>query len=268
MQPRIRVRFSRRAGESWHKFATVGLTGTDSLLSFAAARGESFARALQIPIRWKLLGCFKRQQLLLFAKVGSIRPAFFCGQSRALRAAWMDVDLGRKRRRRKKDDRDARSSSKALTSDVRERIEGWAEEAADVYGLELFDIEIAPHWKIEVFVDKDGGFEPGGGVTIAQCAEVSRYVEALLDTDDSVPEKYTIEVSSPGVERKLKKPNHFAKVVGRTVRLVAHVPVDGQNVFEGELVAFDDPELTVEVDGESYTLTLGQLAKARLTYEF
>jgi ribosome maturation factor RimP len=178
----------------------------------------------------------------------------------------MDVDVGK--RRRKRSERDDRAPSKPLTDSVRARIEGWAEEAADVYGLELFDVEITPQWKIGVFVDKEGGFEPGKGVTIDECAEVSRYVEALLDTDDDVPEKYTIEVSSPGVERKLSKPRHFAKVVGRSVRVVVHVPVDGQNVFEGELIGFDDPELTIDVEGTTHTLTLGQLAKARLTYEF
>lgn len=155
-----------------------------------------------------------------------------------------------------------------MTSDVRERIEGWAEEAADVYGLDLFDVEVSRHWKIELFVDKEGGFEPGQGVTIDECAEVSRYVEALLDTDDDVPESYTIEVSSPGVERKLTKPRHWGKVVGRTVRAVVHVPRDGQNVFEGKLVSFDDPDLAIEVDGETHEFTLGELAKARLTYDF
>lgn len=179
----------------------------------------------------------------------------------------MDVEVG-KRRRKSRDKRDDRKPSKPLTDDMRRRIEGWAEEAADVYGLELFDAEISSSWKIELFVDKEGGFEPGKGVTIAECAEVSRYVEALLDTDDAVPESYTIEVSSPGVERKLSKPRHWEHVIGRTVRVVAHVPRDGQNVFEGELVSFEDPELTLEVDGDTHTFTLGELAKARLTHDF
>lgn len=176
--------------------------------------------------------------------------------------------LGRKRRRKNRDAREERAPSKPVTPDARKRVESWAEEAADVYGLDLFDVEVSDHWKIAVFVDKEGGFEPGKGVTIDECAEVSRYVEALLDTDDDVPEKYTIEVSSPGVERKLSKPRHFEKVVGRSVRLVLHVAIDGQNVLEGNLVSFEDPELVVSADGETHTLTLGQLAKARLTYEF
>ena len=111
---------------------------------------------------------------------------------------------GRKKRRRRRDDT-PQGSSKPLTPELREEIRGWAEEAADVHGLYVWDVEflVQGRWIVRVYVDRPGA-EPGMGINVSQCAEISRYMEALFDADDRVPEVYVMEVSSPGIERPLK----------------------------------------------------------------
>lgn len=174
------------------------------------------------------------------------------------------------RRRRKKNTSDsAEVPSRRLTPEVEARIEAWAQEAADAYDLALFDVVARPNWLLSVFVDHQGATEPGKGVSVDELADVSRYIEAFLDADEDVYQNYTLEVSSPGVERKLEKPRHFELSVGRDVRIVVHEPIDKQNVFEGRLAAFSDGVVTVQTGpDESVELDLANIAKARLTYDF
>lgn len=159
-------------------------------------------------------------------------------------------------------------SARPLTSAMIDKIEGLAQEAADANGLVLFDIEIGNPWVIQIYVDRPNA-EPGQGVTIDECALVSRYVEGFLDVDEQVWPNYTLEVSSPGVERKLSKPRHYELSVGRDVRIVVHHPIDKQNVFKGKLVAFKDGQPTVECGAdEVVTIDWDNIAKSRLIYDF
>jgi len=156
-----------------------------------------------------------------------------------------------------------------MTTELATKIEAWAEEAADAHGLALFDVAARPNWVLSVFVDRQDATEPGKGVSVDELADVSRYMEAFLDADEDVYQNYTLEVSSPGVERKLKKPRHFELSVGRDVRVVVHEPIDTQNVFEGRLAAFSDGVVTVQTGpDETVELDLANIAKARLTYDF
>lgn len=175
--------------------------------------------------------------------------------------------MGKRRRRRDRDE--GRSEpSKPLTEEVRAQIEAWAEEAADVHDLMLHDVEITPPWKIQVFVDRPRA-APGEGVEIEACAEVSRYVEAYLDADERIPERYTIEVSSPGIERKLKKPRHVALAVGQQVRVVTKEPVAGDNVVVGELTAFEDDVLTIHtMDADEVQVPWSNVTRAKTEFEF
>lgn len=173
-------------------------------------------------------------------------------------------------RRRRKSDRegDRRPAPKPVTAAVQGKVEAWAEEAADEHGLVVFDVEIHQPWVIQIYVDHEGA-EPGQGVTIDECAKVSRYVEAFLDVDDDVWPHYTLEVSSPGIERKLKKKQHFVLSVGRDVRIVVHEPIAKRNVFEGTLVDFDGETARVEcADDDVVAIQWGNIAKARLIYDF
>lgn len=161
-----------------------------------------------------------------------------------------------------------------MTAEIREEIGSWAEEAAEAFSLYLYDLEIQgpPRWTIQLYVDAPGGVGPGHGVTVDECAEVSRYIEALLDADERVPENYVIEVSSPGVERKIRTTRQVEMMVGNRVQLNLREKLDGRNTIVGELVDFaqDDEELTIDVEDsdEQIEVPWGSVARAKLAYDF
>jgi ribosome maturation factor RimP len=158
-----------------------------------------------------------------------------------------------------------------MTPELREEILDWGREAADAHGLRLFDVEptVRGRWIIRVYVERPGEVAEGEGVNVDECAEISRYMEAYLDADDRVPENYVLEVSSPGLERPLKRPEHVAQVVGEQVELVTRVQIDGQNKVVATLTGFEDKTLELDIgDGETVTIDWDDVAKARLKYDF
>lgn len=173
--------------------------------------------------------------------------------------------MGKKRRK----ERRAKAPALPLSNEIAEAIEGWAHEAAEVHELELYDVvtSSAGGWSVQIFVDRPDA-EPGTGVAVEDCARVSRYVEALLDADERVPERYVLEVSSPGVERKLTKPAHYEKAVDRDVELVVREQIDGQNKVVGRLTSFEDDTLTLEMDGATVNIPLSGVSRAKLTFDF
>lgn len=185
--------------------------------------------------------------------------------------------MGSKRRKRRKKgkrkgtEQENRKPSKPVTDAVRTKIEEWATEAAEASGVVLFEVETTSVWLIKVFIEVEGGGAPGEGVTVDQCVRVSRYLEAILDAADEVPEKYTVEVSSPGIERPITRKRQLSLVIGRQMRIVTSEPIDGQNVYEGILTAFEDDVLTMEPSREEhdeYRLDWDNVAKAKLIYDF
>lgn len=173
--------------------------------------------------------------------------------------------MGKKRRKERK----AKAPSLPLSNEITEAIESWAHEAAEVHELDLYDVvtSSAGGWSVQIYVDLPDS-EPGAGVAVEDCARVSRYVEALLDADERVPERYVLEVSSPGVERKLTKPAHYVKAVGREVEVVVREQIDGQNKVVGRLTSFEDDTLTVEMDGAQVPIPLSGVSRAKLTFDF
>jgi len=160
---------------------------------------------------------------------------------------------------------------------VRADLESWAQEAADVHELELYDVEIVTHGKlkIDVMVDKPGPTMKGEGVTIAECAQVSRYIEALIDADERIDERYALDVGSPGIERQLKRPRHFAGAVGETVSVLLRQAIESEYRFAGTVVSFDEEagsfELEVGHEGDEpvvHTIVLEHVKKAHVTYDF
>lgn len=138
-----------------------------------------------------------------------------------------------------------------MTEEIKIAIESWGEEAADVVGVELVDVEFSTpgQWLVRVYAQRPGNPGPGQGITIDQCAEVSRYIEAMFDADERVPERYNLEVSSPGIERDLKRVKHYRQVVGATVRVVLRDAIDGRYAFEGELVEVSEDGETIVLSG-------------------
>ena len=135
------------------------------------------------------------------------------------------------------------------------------EPAIERLGYELSDLELKLGGRkgiVRVFIDKPEG------VGLEDCEIVSRQVSALLDVEDPMPGRYTLEVSSPGLDRKLTKPAHFQRFMGEVVRVKLRFPLEGRRNFRGELKFADDENIEIEVDGKSYRLPVSTIESARL----
>ena len=134
-------------------------------------------------------------------------------------------------------------------------------------GIELYDMEFAKEGGtriLRLFIDKEGG------VDLNDCENVSRAVEAVLDRHDPIPTSYRLQVGSPGVERKLVKPRHFARHMGHrvTVKLFAPHKVSemvSQKTFAGVLTGYDDENISLEDSGgNAYCFKVAQVSSCRL----
>jgi len=129
-------------------------------------------------------------------------------------------------------------------------------------GLELVDVELRSGVLL-VTVDRDGGVDLGA------LTDANRVVSSVLDELDPVPGRYTLEVSSPGVERTLRRPAHFVRAVGETVTVKTRPQVPGDRRRRGVLVAADDDGLTLDVDGGpegGIRLSYSDIDKARTVF--
>jgi len=135
------------------------------------------------------------------------------------------------------------------------------EPAIERLGYELSDLEAKFAGKqgvLRVFIDHPDG------IGLGDCEKVSLAVSALLDVEDPVQGHYDLEVSSPGLNRKLTKVAHFQRFTGETVKVEMRFPIEGRKRFRGTLVSSDDENIVVEVDGESHTLPMATIDTARL----
>jgi ribosome maturation factor RimP len=135
------------------------------------------------------------------------------------------------------------------------------EPTVERLGYELADLEITRGGRdsvIRVFIDRPEG------IGLADCETVSRQVSAVLDVEDPVPGHYVLEVSSPGLDRKLTKPAHFRRYVGDEVRVQLRFPIDGRRKYRGELKAANEDTIVVAVDGQSHELPIATIDSARL----
>ncbi|NCF16576.1 MAG: ribosome maturation factor RimP [Gammaproteobacteria bacterium] len=138
------------------------------------------------------------------------------------------------------------------------------EPTVERLGYELADLEVRLGGKgglVRIFIDKPEGID------LDDCEKVSLAVSALLDVEDPVPENYNLEVSSPGLDRKLTKVEHFQRFEGETVKVQMRFPIEGRRRFRGTLVSSNDDNIVVEVDGESHSLPLKTIDTARLVPE-
>jgi ribosome maturation factor RimP len=132
-------------------------------------------------------------------------------------------------------------------------------------GFELLGCEFVPagrHSTLRLFIDHPDG------VTVDHCAVVSREVGAILDVEDPIQNEYNLEVSSPGLDRPLFTPAHFAKVVGQKVEVKLAIPQDGRRKFKGQLLEIVEDMLVIEVDGKPYRLLMDNVDKANVVPVF
>ncbi len=133
------------------------------------------------------------------------------------------------------------------------------------HGCELWDVEYvkeAGTWYLRVFIDNENG------VDINQCEAISRELDPILDEKDLVPGAYTFEVSSAGAERQLKRPSDFERFAGKLVEVKLYKALDGRKEYVGDLVKYENGNVTVNVAGKEITFEKSQVANVRLRISF
>jgi len=154
-----------------------------------------------------------------------------------------------------------------LPEDRQGKIRVLAEDLLANLGYELVDLEFSQNDEgslLRLFVDKEGG------VTLDDCTHVSRMFGALLDVEDPISGGYNLEISSPGLNRPLRRFRDFSARIGETVKVTLVRPLDGRRRFKGVLKEVTEEPLTVtiEVDGEEYIVPLDESSKCNLVYKF
>lgn len=147
-------------------------------------------------------------------------------------------------------------------SDIRSLIEPIVEGL----GYEVVDIEFRPHPKnglLRIYIDKPEG------ILLEDCELVSRQVSSMLDVEDPIPGQFNLEISSPGMDRPIRKKADFERFAGEVVKIKLSVPtLEGQRNFTGKLIGMKDEDVVLEMDGETYYLPLDSIDKARLVPQF
>ena len=129
-------------------------------------------------------------------------------------------------------------------------------------GYELVEVEYGRQngvMILRVYVDK-----ASGGITLDDCTAVSQLLSPVLDARDFIEGEYMLEVSSPGFERPLRKPEHFLRFAGEPVKVVTHATVGGRSRFSGVLRGYEEDLVLLEVDGEIISVHIENVKRARL----
>ncbi len=148
-----------------------------------------------------------------------------------------------------------------MLAPLREKLIGLTEPLLAQLGYELVDLEYVPgraHAVLRIFIDR------AGGVGLDDCERVSREVSALLDVEDPVPTGYTLEVSSPGLDRVLRTAAHFQRFVGERVRVELLQSRDGRRRYTGLLQALNGEGIELNVDGAMVAVSFAEIGRARL----
>ena len=167
-------------------------------------------------------------------------------------------------------------------ADVVGQVRAIADRVAASYGLEIFDVQFRREgggMVLRIRIDRPGPAATAEeSVSVGDCARVSRDLSAILDVDDVVPTAYTLEVSSPGLDRPLTRADDYRRFAGRRAKLVMREAVDGQMFFKGRLDGIEtdndhgdrgrDVVIIVSDDGRSHRVPIGVITRANLEVEF
>lgn len=147
------------------------------------------------------------------------------------------------------------------TGNLIDRVTALVDPIADDYAVEIVDLDYSGG-VLKVVIDQPDGLESGVLV------EVTKAISRMIDAEDPIPSRFTLEVTSPGVERPLKTPAHFKRAVGETVAVKTNPDVEGDRRFEGDLVDADDHGITVATDDGDRTVRYGEIRSARTTFDW
>jgi ribosome maturation factor RimP len=146
-----------------------------------------------------------------------------------------------------------------------EKLVAIIEPAITALGFELIGVEYMPqgrHSLLRIYIDHEDG------ITVDNCGDVSHQVSAVLDVEDPIRGEYTLEVSSPGLDRPLFTLAHYERYVDNMVEVRLHAPLHGRRKFKGRILGVDGDEVILDMDGEEYRLAIGNVEKAHLIHEW
>ena len=149
--------------------------------------------------------------------------------------------------------------------EIENKTEALLRPIAEKSGVSIYDVDFvkeAGEWYLRAFIDREGG------VDIDKCVEVSHMLSDVLDEHDFIDEAYTLEVSSPGLGRQLKKDRHFAGSIGQDVDVKLYKALDGTKEFTGKLKSFDSDTITVELPDGEHVFQRKEVASVKLTLDF
>ena len=158
-------------------------------------------------------------------------------------------------------------------ADILEQVRQTAARVASSYGLEIFDVQYRREGQgmmLRVLIDRPGASATADeSVSVDDCANVSRDLSAMLDVEDVVPSQYTLEVSSPGLDRPLRRAEDYQRFAGRRAKLVMRQAVDGQTFFRGTLGGVDAGDVLIDADDRKrHRVPLGAITRANLEVDF
>ncbi|MGE5329113.1 MAG: ribosome maturation factor RimP [Deltaproteobacteria bacterium] len=148
---------------------------------------------------------------------------------------------------------------------IAQRVEDMALPIVETAGYELVDVEYikeGQNWYLRLYIDKQGG------ITIEDCETISEKINHLLDEEDFIPNSYFFEVSSPGLERILKKEKEFEKYKGEMVEVKLYKPINKKNLFEGELVGLIDGKVVINYNNERMEFDRQDVAFVKKIFKF
>ena len=148
-----------------------------------------------------------------------------------------------------------------LEQNLQEILQGAVEDL----GCELWGIECQRAGRfmtVRLFIDKEGG------VTVDDCADVSRQVSAILDVEDPIADKYNLEVSSPGLDRPLFTLSQFERYIGQDIAVHLRIPVMERRKWQGKLERIENDMVILIVDGQEHVLVFGNIQKANVVAKF
>jgi len=148
-------------------------------------------------------------------------------------------------------------------TDLKQRIYSLAQQIADDQDLEIFDVELFGKGKLllRVTVDKEGG------VTLGDCERYSKRLGTLLDIENPLSQSYTLEVTSPGLDRPLRDIHDFEKNKGKLIRIITSEKVENQNFFIGRIINLSGDTITVDANDREINIPFHSIKKARLEIE-
>ncbi|MDF2875991.1 MAG: rimP [Sporomusa sp.] len=151
-----------------------------------------------------------------------------------------------------------------LTEKIEAVVEKLVSDIIAESDLELVDVEYVKErdWYLRIFLNKESGIE------IDDCQWVSERIETKLDETDLIKDHYYLEVSSPGLDRPLKKERDFIRHAGDKVEIKTYEPINGQKILIGKLIGLVDGDIHVEVDGQAVNIPRAKAAQIRLHIEF